>query len=187
MSQPPEVQSGSRVPPRSAVERLGDAIREGAWAVGGLLLLATIGIGVTSFSARYGYWYWVAMLPLFGLTSLLAALSRARAHGRPVAPEVRSQLLHWVGALMALEIVYLLQTRGRISGDAGGLTALLVLSLATFLAGVHADWRFALMGILLGAATAGAALVEQFLWMGVIPVVGGIILLVYLMRRSSTP
>ena len=50
-----------------------------------------------------------------------------------------------------------------------GILCLLALALTTFLAGVHLDWRFMLVGIVLGACVAGAAVVEQFIWMIIIP------------------
>jgi hypothetical protein len=52
-----------------------------------------------------------------------------------------------------------------------GLVALLVLAVATFFAGVYSDWRIIFVSIFLGSAVAGAALVEEFIWLALIPVV----------------
>lgn len=56
------------------------------------------------------------------------------------------------------------------SADAG-LVALLILALSTFFAGIYSDWRLIFVGLFLGSAVAGAALVEEFIWLALIPVV----------------
>ncbi len=49
--------------------------------------------------------------------------------------------------------------------DGYGLVILLILSLATFLDGIHVGWRFYLVGLLLGLTTIFAAYFEEFMWM----------------------
>lgn len=169
---------------KSILTKLGEAVHEGIWAVVALLLLAAIGIGITDFSIGYGSWYWTLMVPVFGVTSLLSGMVRARNEGRSVAPELKSQLLHWSATFVAIEIVFVLEAQGRFNNTDTGLAALMVLALASFLAGVHGDWRFMLVGVLLGGATAGAAFVEQFIWMGLIPIVGAVAVALYWMRRT---
>jgi hypothetical protein len=167
---------------KSILTTLGEAVHEGIWAVVALLLLAALGIGITDFSIGYGSWYWALMVPVFGVTSLLSGTARARNDGRSVALELKNQLLHWSATFVAVEIVFVLEAQGRFNNTDTGLAALMVLALASFLAGVHGDWRFMLVGVLLGGATAGAAFVEQFIWMGLIPIVGAVVL--YWLRRT---
>jgi len=170
---------------KSIANKLGHAIHGGVWAVALLLLLASLGIGVTDFSTRYGFWYWTLMVPVFGLVSLLSATAKAHDDGRSVPVELKNQLLHWGGAFVAVQIVFILEAQGRFNNADTGLAALMALALASFLAGVHGDWRFMLVGVLLATATAGAAFVEQFLWMGLIPIVGAVVLVVYWIRRTK--
>jgi len=169
---------------KTLATRLGGAIQSGIWAVAVLLLLAALGIGITDFSTRYGSWYWTLMVPVFGLTSLLSGMARAQDEGRSVTAELRRQLLHWGATFVVVQIVFLLEAQGRFNNADTGLAALMALALATFLAGVHGDWRFMLVGILLAVATAGAAFVEQFLWLGLIPIVGAVGVVIYWLRRS---
>jgi len=63
--------------------------------------------------------------------------------------------------------------------------ALLAPSLTTVFAGIHFDWRLAVLGILLAVGTASAALVEEFFWILLIPaVVAGVIVVVWQRRKS---
>lgn len=143
-----------------------------------LIALSAIGIGVTDFSPKYGFWYWAAMVPIFGGFSLYTGWSRATSQGISVSTVIRTQLLHWIGLLIAIILVFFLLRSGRINNIDAGLVALLMLAFATFLAGVHFDWRYMVVGIILGLAVVGAALVQEFIWMIMIPIVAAVILVI---------
>jgi hypothetical protein len=134
-----------------------------------LVVLSAVGIGITDVSPGYGFWYWLAMVPLFGAASSFTAWSRNRQAGGTGSSVVRTQVLHWVAVLAALYVVFVLLRAGRMNNEAAGLVALLTLALATFLAGVHGDWRFCLVGTLLGLIVGAAAFVQRFLWMILVP------------------
>ncbi|NIP23192.1 MAG: hypothetical protein GWO38_05050, partial [Phycisphaerae bacterium] len=119
------------------------------------------------------------------LTSLYIGWSKARRRGEGISRIIWVQLLHWAGLLAAIGLIYLLYYKtGRIDNNQLALLTLLSLALATFLAGVHFEWRFMVVGIILGAAVAGAAFVEQVLWMIVIPIVALVGLGVFWWKRS---
>jgi hypothetical protein len=143
-----------------------------------LIALSAIGIGITDFSPRYGFSYWLAMVPIFGGFSILTGWSRSRSRGLSTSVVIKTQLLHWIGLLIAIIIVFFLLRTGRINNIEAGIVALLMLAFATFLAGVHFDWRYMIVGIILGAAVVGAALVQEFIWMILIPIAAAIILVI---------
>ncbi len=150
-----------------------------------LIILSTVGIAITNFSPFESYYFWLAMVPVFGLTSLYIGWSKARRRGEGISRIIWVQLLHWAGLLAAIGLIYLLYYKtGRIDNNQLALLTLLSLALATFLAGVHFEWRFMVVGIILGAAVAGAAFVEQVLWMIVIPIVALVGLGVFWWKRS---
>lgn len=150
-----------------------------------LIVLSAVGIGLTNFMPLKSFWFWVAMVPVFGLTSLYIGWSKARRRGEGISRIIWVQLLHWLGLLAAIGLIYLLfETTDRITSNQLALLALLSLALTTFLAGVHFDWRFMVVGIILGAAVAGAALVEQVIWMIIIPIAAIIILAVFWWKRK---
>jgi hypothetical protein len=149
------------------------------WSFGGLLALALVGIGVTDFSSGDGLRYWLFVAPVFAVVSTAADWSRARASGENAPSIVRRQILHWVALAPALAVVYAFEQTGRLNREDAGLVSLLALALTTILAGVHFDWRLAVLGAVLGLTSLAAAVVEEFFWMLLIPIVlaGGVYVL----------
>ena len=71
-----------------------------------LIGLSILGIGITDFSPADSYKYWVAMVPIFCGACLILAWSRARGKGAKWTTMVRTQLLHWIGLLVAVRLVF---------------------------------------------------------------------------------
>jgi hypothetical protein len=150
-----------------------------------LLALSALGIAVSQIAPREAFWYWLAMVPVFGGINLFAGWSRARARGMTAAGVLRNQLLHWAALAVAVCLVFLLQYTGRMNSEDAGLVTLLALALTTFLAGVYSDWRYCVVGTLLAAAVAAVALLKVFVWPVVIVAVAVAAFLVYRSRRDS--
>jgi hypothetical protein len=136
-----------------------------------LVAFAAIGIGVTDVSPYYGFWYWVAMVPVFGVATAWSTWPSGDASGATATGVLRTQAMHWVATLAAVHVVFILLRAGRMNNEDAGLVALLTLGLSTFLAGTYGDWRFCLVGLLLGLIAGAAGFVEQFLWMLLIPLI----------------
>ena len=129
-----------------------------------LVLLAIVGIGITDFSPRLSHWYWLAMVVVVGVACIVMEWSRARKKGLRVATIVKKEVIIWLGVLVAINLVYFLFHSGRLDSENTGLVILLILALATFLAGLRQDWRLCLLGVLLGGALILATYLEEFLW-----------------------
>jgi hypothetical protein len=151
-----------------------------------LLTLSAVGIAISEISPQDALWYWLAMVPVFGGVSLFAGWSRAREQGMTAVGVLREQLLHWVALAVAVCLVFLLTYTGRLSSEDAGLVALLALALTTFLAGVHFDWRYCVIGALLAAAVAAVAVLKEFLWVIVIAAAAVASFLVYRARRGAS-
>jgi hypothetical protein len=127
------------------------------------------------------------MVPLFGGVSAFLAWVRARNRGESPGGALRAQAFHWLGLLGALELVFLMKTAGQIQYDAIGLFALIALALATFLAGVHTDWRLCAVGVLLGAIVVAAAFIQQIVWVILVPAFALIVVVLIAWRRRGRP
>jgi len=136
-----------------------------------LLLLSVAGIGVSDSSPQWGFQYWLCMVPVFAAVGVWASVSRVRRGGGAVGPVVQRQVLHWLAVAGAVYLLHALQVAGRMTNEASGLSVVVTMALATFLAGVHADWRLCIVGTLLGVAVLVIALVERYLWLIIVPVV----------------
>ena len=165
----PEVAVPAGPPPEG---KRGRSFRAQEIVLVGLVLLSGIGIAVSDASRDYGYRYWLAMAPIFGVLSAIAAGSEARRSGGAVAPAVTREVLHWSGLAVAVYLIYLLQASGRVTNEAAGLVALIALALTSYLAGIRTNWRFCVVGAILACAVAAAAVVEQFLWVVALPALG---------------
>jgi hypothetical protein len=130
-----------------------------------LVLLAVAGIAVMDFTTEYGFWYWLIMVPVFGCVGVFLA---ARAHQadpdhRPLL--LRRQILHWAVAILGILITFLMLDQGSLDSRSAAELALLVLALSTVTAGVHFEWRLAVLGLILLVTLVLAVLVEHFFWL----------------------
>lgn len=149
-----------------------------------LVLLSGVGVIVNDYgSPATAFRMWLWMTPVFGIISTWAAWSRAQRRGLPVATIVPTQIVHWLGVVGAVLLIYVLQIYGRMTSEAAGSAVLVVLALATFLAGVYTDWRLAVLGLVLGGAVVGFAYVERVALVIVPLLLVALIGLILYMRR----
>ena len=149
-----------------------------------LVLLSGVGVIVNDYGSKdtaFRLWLW--MTPVFGIISTWAAWSRAQRRGEPVGTIVPVQIVHWLGVVGAVLLIYVLQAYGRMTAEGAGSAVLVVLSLAAFLSGVHTDWRMSVLGIVLGGAVIGFAYVERVALVIVPILIVAVIGLVLYMRK----
>src|SRR5205085_439078 len=82
------------------------------------------------------------------------------------------QIAHGLGIGVALWLDFLIRRSGEETATAAGLNAMMLLALGCYLAGVHLEWHFALVGVVLTLAMITVAKANQYSWM--IFVVGGV-------------
>ncbi|MGW8188327.1 MAG: hypothetical protein ACWGNK_13700 [Desulfobacterales bacterium] len=150
-----------------------------------LVLLAIVGIGLTDFSPLTSHWYWLAMVVVTGIACIVMEWSRARKKGLSAATIVKKEVFIWLSVLVAVNLVYFLFQSGRLDSENTGLVILLILALATFLAGLRLDWRLCLLGVLLGGALILATYMEEFLWIVLMVVLTAAAGLYFLARFKS--
>jgi len=150
-----------------------------------LIGLSIIGIGITDFSPADSYKYWVAMVPIFCGACLILEWSRVRGRGYRWTTLLRTQLLHWVGLLVAVRLVFEMLHKGRLDNENTGLVILLLLALSTFIAGIHLGWRLCLVGGFLAAALVAATYLEEYVW--ILLIIGlAVLALVFLLKHFSS-
>jgi hypothetical protein len=141
-----------------------------SWTVGtaaavGMALLALLGVGLTTSSASIAPTYWICLVPVYGAACVAIAWARGRQHGKLAWSAAGRQVLHWAGIAIALGLDFLVRRTGEESGMAAGMNALLLLALGCYLAGVHLEWVFALVGVLLTVALIIVTKADQYLWL----------------------
>ena len=101
---------------------------------------------MTLADAAWARTYWLTLVPIFGLMCIVAAWKDTADPNRMVV----RQTLHWLSVGLAIILDFsFLQGRGEQTAAATGLSSLLILALGCLLAGIHLDWLFAAVGLLL--------------------------------------
>jgi len=161
---PDPAPSVSQVAPPSWGHRLGELLLRRMLIVGALGVLVMIGLFLTNISHLHARYYWSAMFPVFGILSLWHELKRPRSVPGPVWKLILVQALHWLGPIVAVQIIFLQLARGQMDADAVALVTLVILAVTCFLAGVHMDRAFYWVSVALVFAAVIGTEVEAYIW-----------------------
>jgi len=140
---------------------------------GVMVLLALIGVALTSNNSSAASAYWVSLVPIYGMLCVATAWARARVGERFNRALVARQVFHWLGVAVALVLDFVIRGTGQETSNVAGLNALLLLALGSYLAGIHLDWFFVPVGVLLCLAAILVSKAEQYLWLTLIACVLG--------------
>ncbi|MGH8478540.1 MAG: hypothetical protein ACREXK_02915 [Gammaproteobacteria bacterium] len=132
--------------------------------LGGTLGLAFLGVAITYVNKDLSYLYWLTMVPVFGTLCFVAQWSRSRGSEVKWSRVLLTELLHWGGLLLAVALIYMLLSAGKIPRDTTGMVILLLFALVTFLYGVHLDRRFLGVGIFLGLSYVVMTYLAAYIW-----------------------
>lgn len=128
-----------------------------------LIGLCVFGLAAADVRASFARDYWSAMPVAFGVVAVgLTALHGA--DGLPLWKVAMREALHWLGAFAGIRIVFHFIDSNQFTESNAGLACGLVIALATFMAGVHIQWRLVPIGAALLATTALIAFVERHLF-----------------------
>lgn len=150
----------------------------------GLLLLSIGGIAMLQFRSDYALTYWLVMVPIFGVVNAVGAWPHTREPGARRGDLIRRLVLHWAALGLAVTMIVFLMRGTTLTGEVAGLLAALLLALTCFLAGVHFDWHFLVLGGVLGLTVAGGAFAEQYFWIALVLAVIAVVVIGYVRRRN---
>jgi hypothetical protein len=140
------------------------------WLFCVLLVLALVGMGLTQATEGGGALYWLILLWIYALFSLVHAWLQVRERHESIWSEIHLHLFHWLGALVAVHIIFMLERHDILSRDAASNVSMVILALSSYLAGLHFEREFLLIGIVLAIMAVVGAFVEQYtLWLVIVP------------------
>ena len=151
-----------------------------------LVVLSLGGVAIMDFSVKYGLWYWVGMAVVSGGVSIGSAWRSAAESGESAGGHLKRQVLHWLTLIVGLLLIFFLQSAEALTPATSGLMALLMLSLATTLAGVHFRSRLAILGGIQAATFMAAVLTEEFFWILLILILIIVVVDIVLRSRKTT-
>jgi ABC-type multidrug transport system fused ATPase/permease subunit len=155
--------------------RLGIYIFMVVWAVGGLAY--TDGYPTRSVS------FWQLTTVLFAVIAIVHVI-RSEAHDRTKL--ALKQLAHWGAFLAAMALLHSHFVTDLVTGDPLGIVTMILLALAVFIDGVYVNWRFCVVGVVLGAGVLVVAWLDDWA-LGIFLVLLVVLALaaLYLMRHFS--
>ena len=150
-----------------------------------MLILAFVGLIITDTSKEGAWEYWRAMTPVYALLSIGLSLHLRKNTEISLKTEVWQEILHWLGLIGAVYLISAFVNMGLIGRFEAGLVILVLLSLATFLAGIYHDFIFFIVGSLLAAFSLGAAFLNEYLWSIMLPItLIAAVIMAYLVYRN---
>lgn len=152
-----------------------------------LLGLGLIGLGLMDFAPLYAEHYWLIALPIFAGLSIYIGWKAAKRRGEDARLELRRQALHWLGFVIALKLVLVLIHSGQIERESAGLVSMVVLALTCYLAGIHFEPAFVMVGIFLALAAVTAAYLMEYLIIILVIVFLLLAMLAIMMRPRPRP
>lgn len=150
-----------------------------------MLILAFVGLIITDISKEGAWEYWRAMTPIYALLSIGLSLHLRKNTDISIKTEIWQEILHWSGLIGSVYLISSFVNMGFIGRFEAGLVILVLLSLATFLAGIYHDFLFFIIGLVLASFSLGAAFLNEYLWSIMLPLtlVAGIVM-AYMVYRN---
>lgn len=156
------------------------------WVYGILVVLSMGGVAIMDYSEKYGFWYWMCMAVVFGAVSIGMAWKKDQDTPGDQSDRVRKQALHWGTLVVGLLLVFLMHKAQLFDRPSTpGLLALLLLAMTAALAGVHFNWRMAVVGLILAATFVAAVITETYFWILLIVAFLAVIVLFFWRRKSA--
>jgi hypothetical protein len=102
------------------------------------------------------------MVPIYGALCVVIAWRRSQQSGERL---VLRQVLHWLAIAGFVALDFTIRGTGVETQVSAGLNSLMLLALGCLLAGVHLDWSFVFVGLLLTLTLVVVAKADQYLWL----------------------
>lgn len=141
-----------------------------------LVVLSVGGVAIMDYSDKYGFWYWLLMAVVFGAVSIGLAWKNDQDTPGDQSDRVKKQAMHWGTLVVGILLIFLMHSANLFDKPSTpGLLALLLLAVTAALAGVHFNWRMAVVGLILAATFVAAVIAEEFFWILLIVAVVAVI------------
>jgi hypothetical protein len=192
-TEPPVAQGAPATPPAPAswTSRIQAHLLRRLLIVGGMCVLVMVGLFLTNVNHLWARFYWSAMFPVFGIVSIGQELLGPSLEPGQAWKRILQQVLHWLGPIIAVRIVFLQLARGQMDADAVALMTLLILAVTCFMAGVYIEPSFYWVSVVLALAAIVGTEVEAYIWMmmaiAILAIAATVFAAIALRRRATGP
>lgn len=136
-----------------------------------MLIFAFLGVIVTDVWKDGSLNYWRVMSPVFAILSLWLSWY-VRKHRKSLSSTtIWHEAAQWIGLIGAVYLVSAFVHIGLVSRFQASLQVLVMLALTVFVNGIYTEHSFIIIGLLLGLLAAVIALVNQYLFVIMVPLI----------------
>ena len=157
-----------------------------------MLMLGFIGVVFTDISKEGAWNYWRYVAVVYAILSLCLNRHLKTQGWKTTILTVWHEIAHWIGLIVATMIVSYFVHVGLLGRFEASVMTLLLLALATYLAGIYIESTMLIVGIMLGIFAIGIAFLDAYLYNILLPLtlLVGIILLILIRhahKKLSSP
>lgn len=151
-----------------------------------MLALALVGVAVTQLEHSGGRLYWLFLVLVYAGISIVRAWPRGKHQGQAVWPMISAQVFHWFGALVAINVVLFFEAADIAPRGSAADYSLLILGLSCYLAGVHFNWTYLPLGLLLTVMAVGLGYLDQLSVYGLVVPLAALAVWAFLRRGRDS-
>lgn len=151
-----------------------------------MLSMAVLGIGLVTLTGQPVGLYWELLTPVYCGICIYIGWRHTETRKERIRL-VWTQILHWAAFLFGMWLIYSAPIRIVVDTNAAGLSLMILLALATFVAGVHAAaWQICVVGLILALFVPAVAIIQRSSLFILVAVIGlaTIITSIYITMRS---
>ncbi len=136
-----------------------------------MFLMAFVGVFLTSIKQESAWEYWRFLSCFFAVISLGLSAYLKKYNWKDSLVTIWHEIFHWFGLIFSIAILSNMVHLGVLSSFAASLQAVVLVSLATFLAGVYIEKTFLFIGGLMGCFALLLSYISIYSYLFAIPVV----------------
>ena len=134
-----------------------------------MLVLGFIGVIITDISKTGAWNYWRFLAVVYAVLSLVLSWHLKRKEWKTPLITIWHEIAHWVGLIGAIFVSSYFVQIGLIGRFEASVMILLLLALATFLAGIYIESTLIFIGIILGIFALGIAFLDAYFYNILLP------------------
>lgn len=134
-----------------------------------MLVLGFIGVIVTDVSKTGAWNYWRFLAVVYGVLSLCLSWHLRRKAWKTALVTLWHEVAHWAGLIGAIFVSSYVVSAGLVGRFEASIMTLLLLALATFLAGIYIESTLIAIGIILGLFALGIAFIDAYFYNVLLP------------------
>jgi len=147
-----------------------------------LVALSMVGLALVDAGAAAAQGYFHVLVVAFAAVSLWQ-------HALPTGDwswrNLRGLVLHWLGFVVSFNLLFVLLRQGLLQRNEVALVAMILLGLTVYLAGVHYDPTFLVVGPVVALAAVAAAYVEEYIFIILFVLVGLVVVVLAVWRLTD--